>query len=99
MWNWDGSLCIPPAGPEKTGSKVVRGVVLLCAVGMAALVLLQSVWYQWTAQPGGPLRVAAILGCMALLAAGVEVHRPELAADLVRVRRLEMLDEGEEIFR
>ena len=35
----------------------------------------------------------------ALLAAGVEVHRPELAADLVRVRRLEMLDEGEEIFR
>lgn len=71
MWNWDGSLCIPPAGPEKTGSKLVRAAVLLCAVGMAALVLLQSVWYQWTAQPGGPLRVAAILGCMALLAAGV----------------------------
>lgn len=35
----------------------------------------------------------------ALLAAAVEVHRPELAADLVRVRRLEMLDEGGEIFR
>lgn len=35
----------------------------------------------------------------ALLAAAVEVHRPELTADLVRVRRLEMLDEGEEIFR
>lgn len=35
----------------------------------------------------------------ALLAAAVEVHRPELAADFVRVRRLELLDEGEEIFR
>lgn len=35
----------------------------------------------------------------ALLATAVEVHRPELAPDFVRVRRLELLDEGEEIFR
>lgn len=35
----------------------------------------------------------------ALLASAVEVHRPELAADFVRVRRLEMLDEKGEIFR
>lgn len=35
----------------------------------------------------------------ALLAAAAEVHLPELAADFVRVRRLEMLDEKGEIFR
>lgn len=35
----------------------------------------------------------------ALLAAAVEVHRPGLAADFVRVRRLEMLDEEGKIFQ
>lgn len=74
MWNWDnGPLRIPPAGPEKAGSKAVRAVVLLCAAGMAALVVLQSVWYQWTARADGFLQAVSVLMWTALLAAGVWV--------------------------
>ena len=35
----------------------------------------------------------------ALLAAAVEAHLPELAPDFVRARRVEVLDEGGEVFR
>lgn len=69
MWNWSEKLALPPAGPEKTVSKVLRAAVLLWAVGMAALVVIQSIQYQWTMK-NDPLRAAVILGLTALLAAG-----------------------------
>ncbi len=69
MWNWNEKMALPPAGPEKTVSKVLRGAVLLFAVGMAALVVVQSVGYQWAAKDD-PLRVVIILGVTALAAAG-----------------------------
>lgn len=57
------------------------------------------------AEAAGLLTLEAVVSAQnpgmnpALLASAVEVHRPELAADFVRVRRLEMLDEGGAAFR
>lgn len=57
------------------------------------------------AEAAGLLTLEAVVSAQnpgmnpALLASAVEVHRPELAADFVHVRRLEMLDEGGAAFR